>query len=133
MAVFVKSMSGKKARDLIVDRLTKNQAKPAGERKITTWEYKKEGTTHCLYHRSENFGQCGHFELHVLKDEPHDELKIALRVKPEHHGKGDKWPALIGALHGELIQLLLNHFEELVLLDGKGVQVVRSVLKRVEK
>lgn len=135
MAILINSHAAEKARDIIVSRLLENQKKPVNERKIRTWEISGSSTkTYRLnYTGSSQWKDCGSFGL-AITDE-NQPLKLGLHVAKEHYKKGDKWPDLIATLHGDLIQLLLNHFPEFVSLKGPGLTVVNSyyLIQELEK
>ncbi|KAF1032223.1 MAG: hypothetical protein GAK34_03630 [Delftia tsuruhatensis] len=121
MSIVISNVGFEEAKKAIVKKFKENEK----TQEITTWELKgTDAAGYQLHFKSQNWGICGYF---ALTENTNGKLRFVLRVNKEHYETGSKWPTLKGALHGDLVQLLINHFEHLT--EDNGFTVFNSVAK----
>lgn len=117
MAIRIIGMDPAVVRKVIFDKISAQQKKELKDRDIRTWTVRGSATDFELQFTADNWKDCGHFRL---TNEDEKTLRIGLKLAPEHFEKGPQWPTLLGAIHGDLAQLLVNHFHTEI-LDKEGV------------
>ncbi|MCC9162856.1 hypothetical protein LNA76_05890 [Alcaligenes sp. MMA] len=74
---------------------------------IDSWLIKRQAQ---LHHKSEQWGPLGYFKF--FKRDGSENLYLILQ-QTEAGSSSKKWDTALGSLHGDMVQLLINHFPEL--------------------
>lgn len=123
MAIYILSTDFTTAQNQIVKLFRENATKQGQNKEITTWELKgSDASGYTLHFIPPNWGVCGYFAL----QNANDKLRLSLYFFKQHYEQGDKWPTSKGALHGDLLQLLINHFPGFAKNDSDGIKVVNT-------
>lgn len=98
---------------------TKIISKISGENGVDSWVIKHQSQ---LHHESAQWGALGYFYFWKAKDS--ESVYLCLQ-QTEEGAKSEKWETAVGSLHGDMIQLLINHFPELSEPDSKKNYQIR--------